>query len=307
MKLVNYIDPKRIFIGLEGSSKEEVIRNMIDKTAKGDKEFSRLKHKIHEEVMDRENTVSTAMGSGIMIPHARVEGYDDVVISIGILKKPLTCDIPAMRITDEVEVVILIVSEILKNKVMLKLMAGLSKVMMKSPIILDKMKSAKTSKEVFDALKDINIKIENRITADDVMDPSITPVNITDTLDTVAKKMIIEEKPGFPVIDNKNRFLGEITERELISFGMPEYINVMSDLSFLTVGEPFEEYLKNEKTTEITNIYRKDVPVVDRHAPIMDICFMMVKNGYTRIYVVENEKYFGTILRSNIIKKVLHI
>ena len=33
----------------------------------------------------------------------------------------------------------------------------------------------------------------------------------------------------------------------------------------------------------------------------------MVTQGNTRLYVVENGKYYGTIFRSDIIKKVLHI
>ncbi len=104
------------------------------------------------------------------------------------------------------------------------------------------------------------------------------------------------------------RFLGEITERELIEFGMPKYTSVMQDLSFLTVGEPFEEYLINEKTATIEELYRrKDVLIVDRKESIMEICFLMVNKGKTRLYVVENGHYFGMIQRSDIIKKVLHI
>jgi PTS system nitrogen regulatory IIA component len=76
----------------------------------------------------------------------------------------------------------------------------------------------------------------------------------------------------------------------------------------MTVGEPFEGYLLNEKTTTIDEIYRKEgLFVVDREAPIMEISFLIVNKGATRIYVVEDGKYYGMILRSDIIKKVLHI
>lgn len=33
---------------------------------------------------------------------------------------------------------------------------------------------------------------------------------------------------------------GEITEKELIDFGMPDHLSLMSDLNFLTVGEPLK-------------------------------------------------------------------
>ena len=109
--------------------------------------------------------------------------------------------------------------------------------------------------------------------------------------------------------ENKNgNFLGEITERELIAYGMPNYLSLMEDLNFLTVGEPFEEYLVNESKVTIKNLYRvSNEIVIDRKTPIMEICFIMVNKGITRLYVVDNGKYYGMIKRSDIIKKVLHI
>lgn len=68
--------------------------------------------------------------------------------------------------------------------------------------------------------------------------------------------MILEETSGLPVVDKNGNFLGEITERELIDYGMPEYLSLMGDLNFLTVGEPFEEYLVNESKVTIKNLYR---------------------------------------------------
>ncbi len=102
-------------------------------------------------------------------------------------------------------------------------------------------------------------------------------------------------------------FVGEITERELIEYGMPKYTSLMSDLSFMTVGEPFEEYFKNEERVTVEELYRKNPVIVDRKASIMEISFTMVTKGNTRLYVVEEGQYFGSIVRSDIIKKVLHI
>lgn len=46
---------------------------------------------------------------------------------------------------------------------------------------------------------------------------------------------------------------------------MPEYLSLMGDLNFLTVGEPFEEYLVNESKVTIKNLYRisNDI-IIDR-------------------------------------------
>ena len=306
MKLSSYLNPRCIYLNLEGDTKEDIIGQMIDNTAKHDKTFNESVALIRKSVFVREAEVSTAMGSGIAIPHARIDGYDDILISIGIMKEPIECDMADMRSKDQVKIFFMITAETLKNKVILKIMSSITKIALKDKVLLEKLKNAKTGAEVHDLLSHINVKID-KITAEDVMDPTIKPVSLDDTLDNIARRLITEEKPGFPVVDNNGYFLGEMTERELISFGMPDYTSVMDDLNFFTIGEPFEEYLKNEKTATISEIYRKKTIVVDRKTPIMEICLLMVNKGFTRIYVVEKGKYYGTILRSHIIKKVLHI
>ena len=64
---------------------------------------------------------------------------------------------------------------------------------------------------------------------------------------------------------------------------------------------------KNEHLVTVNELYRKTAEIIDRKSSIMEICFLMVSKGNTRLYVVENGTYFGTIFRSDIIKKVLHI
>ena len=63
-----------------------------------------------------------------------------------------------------------------------------------------------------------------------------------------------------------------------------------------------------EKIATIEKLYRREnVIIVDRKAPIMEICFLMVNRGKIRIYVIEDVGYLGMIQRSDIIRKVLHI
>ena len=308
MKLSSYLDPKLIFTDLEGQDKEEIIIEMIDRAACHDKGLAAMKARVTKGVIDREREISTAMGMGIAIPHARVEGFTDFIIALGIVKKPVKCQVAALHREEDVKLFVLIVSEVLKNKRMLKMISGIMKIAVKNPDTLQRIKSSGNPHEIFELIKDAEIEIDGRITAEDVLSPDLMPAHPADTLEKVAKRLIIEERTGLPVVGECGNFLGEITERELIEFGMPKYISVMQDLSFLTVGEPFEEYLVNEKIATIEELYRrKDLLVVDRKAPIMEICFLMVNKGKTRIYVVEDGRYYGMIQRSDIIKKVLHI
>lgn len=308
MKLSSYLDPAFIYTNIEAETKEEVVREILNRISARDRGVARMKDTIFKGIMAREEEISTCMGMGIAIPHARIDGFDDFLISIATVRKPISCQVASLNQADDVKVFILIASEVLKNKRMLKVMSGIMKMATKTPEVLEEIKTATDPSKIFQLIKRKDIEIDGKITAEDVLSPDLQPVLPSDTLEEVAKRLIVEGRAGLPVVGENGRFLGEITERELIEFGMPKYTSVMQDLSFLTVGEPFEEYLVNEKTATIEELYRrKDVLTVDRREAIMEICFLMVNKGKTRLYVVENGHYFGMIQRSDIIKKVLHI
>lgn len=308
MKLSSFFDDKLIFFDVAGNSMDEVIGNMVDRTSEVNKRVAERKKQVKAAALKRENEISTAMGYGVAIPHARLENFDDFLVVMGITSHPVEAEVGLTGKHDEVTVVFMILSDVLKNKNMLKVMSGISKLVMKNPGIMDEIRKCKSPAQIISLIEKSHVEVGQRIIADDVVTPDIPPVTPQATLEEIAKRLIMEMRPGFAVVDRDGKFLGEITERELISFGMPKYTSIMDDLSFMTVGEPFEGYLLNEKTTVIDGIYRtQGLFIVDRQAPIMEISFLIVNKGATRIYVVENGKYYGMILRSDIIKKVLHI
>lgn len=309
MKFSSYLDPQFIFTDLKGKTPEEVIREMVGRLAVKDKKVEEFQEQIIKSVIKREEEISTGMGNGIAIPHARIENFNDFIVSIGILEDPIEVEIAATNKNDKVKLVFLIISDVLKNKNILKVMSAVSKIALKRKPLLEKIKAEKNPNKIVEYIQESNIEIDHRIIAEDVLSPDVEPATPDNTLEEIAKRLILEQTSGLPVVDNKGYFLGEITERELIDYGMPDYLSLMGDLNFLTVGEPFEEYLVNEATTTIEKLYRRDDKIkIDRKTPIMEICFIMVNKGLTRLYVLDDEgKYYGMIKRSDIIKKVLHI
>ena len=311
MKFSSYLNTDYIFPNLEASSKEEIIRKIVSKVAEDDRVVGEQKDEIIKNILKREEEISTCIGGGIFLPHTRMIDFSDFIIAVATVKGKIVSDIGGTNETDEIKVVFLIVSDVLKNKNLLKAMSVISKIGLKQPEVIEKIKKSNSPKEIYELLAANDIELEHKIIAEDVLSPEIRPAKENDTLEEIAKRLILEQKSALPVLSDDNVLLGEITERELIGFGMPEHLSLMSDLNFLTVGEPFEEYLLNESTMTIKDIYRKDIKhlMIDKDTPIMEICFKMVYKGMHRLYVVnpKNNKYLGIINRSDIIKKVLHI
>ena len=308
MKFSSYLDPQFIFTDLKGANSEAIITEMIDRIADKDKIVRENKSFIIDAVIRREREIPTGIGNGIAIPHARLENLNDFIVAIGLLDTPIEGEIGATHQKDEVSLVFLIISDVLKNKNILKVMSAVSKIALRKKDLLEKIKKERNPKKVIEYIQQADIELDHKIVAEDVLSPDVKPATPDNTLEDIATRLILEETSGFPVVDKNGNFLGEITERELIAYGMPNYLSLMEDLNFLTVGEPFEEYLVNESKVTIKNLYRvSNEIVIDRKTPIMEICFIIVNKGITRLYVVDNGKYYGMIKRSDIIKKVLHI
>ncbi|MCX3066363.1 MAG: PTS sugar transporter subunit IIA [Cetobacterium sp.] len=307
MKLSSYLSEDKIISNLKGETFEELITNLLKELAKTNKQVKVEQEIMKKAILKRESEASTYIGNGVAIPHARLEYFDDIVVSIAFPEKNVTMK-NIMGEDEPVDFIVLIVADVLKNKNILKIMSGISRLCLKNKDVFKEILKYKSPEKTIEILNKMKIEIDHNITAEDLFTTSILPAKENNTLEDIAKRIIMDRVSGIPVVDNHNNFLGEITERELISFGMPKHTTILNDLSFLTVGEPFENYLVNEKITTIKDLYRTEgIITIDKDASLMEISYIFMNKGVTRIYVLENNKYIGLIFRSDIIKKILHI
>ncbi len=305
MKLSSFLESKFICVDFEAESNIEVIDRMIEKMSLKDETVLKMKKEIVGAVENREKEITTAVGNSILIPHARVENFDDIILGIAVIRKPYSVKNAILQ-DDKIKLVFMIIAGQTKNKLLLKIMAAISKlVQIKGKV--EELCSKRDGEEIIEVIKNSEVDVSERLTAEDIVNSEIEPAKLENSLEDIAKRFMVEGITGLPVVDKKGKFIGEITERELIEYGMPKYASLFNDLSFLTVGEPFEQYFKNEKKVHVEDLYRKNPLIVDRKMPIMELCFMMVTKGNTRIYVVEDSVYYGMIVRGDIIKKVLHV
>lgn len=79
--MTNYLDASLIkFLALQ--SKNEAIDSLIDLLDRSGKLFD--KDFFRKAIYERENLVSTGIGMGVAIPHAKLKGFKDFFIAIGI-------------------------------------------------------------------------------------------------------------------------------------------------------------------------------------------------------------------------------
>lgn len=83
VRISNYLDVSLISF-LEVESRDEALKALIDALGKAGK--IRDKNKFFKAILEREKIVSTGIGMGVAIPHAKQKDFDNFFIAIGIQK-----------------------------------------------------------------------------------------------------------------------------------------------------------------------------------------------------------------------------
>lgn len=72
---------------LDVDKRDEAIKSIVDKIYRAGK--LQDKNSFYQAIIEREKIVSTGIGMGAAIPHAKLPLYDDFFIAIGVLRKGL--------------------------------------------------------------------------------------------------------------------------------------------------------------------------------------------------------------------------
>lgn len=83
MKISKYLDPKCLLF-FEADTRDEAIRALVSTLDQCGKLKDRKS--FYEAICGREAIVSTGIGMGVAIPHAKLSDYEDFFIAVGILQ-----------------------------------------------------------------------------------------------------------------------------------------------------------------------------------------------------------------------------
>lgn len=87
MDITSFISTDSIAVGLEVRSKDELIEKLLNLADKSGK-ITNIEE-ARTAVLEREKLLSTGIGDGVAIPHAKTQAVSDTICSVAILKKPV--------------------------------------------------------------------------------------------------------------------------------------------------------------------------------------------------------------------------
>ncbi|MBU2494517.1 MAG: PTS sugar transporter subunit IIA [Bacteroidetes bacterium] len=90
MKISDFLSGGKIIAELKGNTKEDIINELINLYADDEKIVDI--EKVRKAVVDREKIMSTGVGKGFAIPHAKTNDVNDIIAAFGKLKEPVNFD-----------------------------------------------------------------------------------------------------------------------------------------------------------------------------------------------------------------------
>ncbi|MBU1864006.1 MAG: PTS sugar transporter subunit IIA [Candidatus Omnitrophica bacterium] len=301
MKLSSVFNKKLINLNLQARNKEEAFNELIDLVGTQHKALD--KDKILRAIMERESQQSTYLGKSLALPHARIEGLDDFIIVCGRSAQGLQYD----REKDSVKFVIMILSCKTKINTLLQTMGALATFFSEEGLV-QQVTNATSPDEFVKAIIKSNISIKQTLVAKDIMRKNIANLSLQQTLKEVIDLFFEKNISGAPVLDTDGTVLGVVTEKEIISIGIPKYMSMMDNISFLKDFEPFEEIFKKEDEILVKDIYSKKFIFAHENVSVIQLAFSFVNKNCRRILVIDdNNKLQGLIMRKDLIRKVIHV
>jgi fructose-specific phosphotransferase system IIA component len=144
--LSEILSEKSIKIGLEVSSKQQLLEELLVMASESGRIIN--SEQAMAEIIQREKIMSTGIGNGIALPHAKTNAVSENVGALAILSNPI--DYEALD-SNPVNIVFMLLSKDNNVSFHLKLLSSISK-MMNNPETKHNILNATSSKEILEII-----------------------------------------------------------------------------------------------------------------------------------------------------------
>ena len=298
VKLSNLLDPRLILLDEGVSSIDGAIAAGV--AAFSDQQLHALRREdVLAKVRERQALGGTVFPTGIAIPHARLAGFDDILIAA--IRPRLPIPVEGQK---PVELLWLVLTSQAASSTYLKVLANLAK-LSKDADAMRALGRAESASRFIDIVERGGYEIEKGLHVSDIMSREVTTILDTATLRELTDLMFTRTLRYLPVVDSAGALVGEVGVLDLIAAGIPDYVYRVGSLKFLDEFEPMEDLLKNEGTILVRSIMKPPVRSIAPDSSVLAVAFEMTRSRKRHFPVVENGRIVGVVSSMDILSKVL--
>ncbi|MDD5625479.1 MAG: PTS sugar transporter subunit IIA [Candidatus Cloacimonetes bacterium] len=299
MLLADFLDPRTIVFEQRILTREQIYRDIIERICLFHKDIlSNYDDNLLRAILDREKEAPMVYPSGIAIPHIRLDGLADTLIGMTFLQTPLNYN------GIKVNWIVMIFTDKTSSKIYLNIVAALLKISQDSEI-MNQLRSFNDGIEVINYLRQCKITVGQELSVADLMVKNPVCIQSDDTLSKINSLMNEFNISLVPVVDENGNYVGEVDILNVLKVGMPDYLMMIDDITFLRSYEPLESLFEKEEIVKAGEIMQKNARVLSPTTSIVETVYYMIKENKRHFCIVDKEYLVGIITAMDIFRKVI--
>ena len=153
MELSQLLDQTNVAVGVDVSDKDSLLEAVIDLIA--DRKEVNDADRMRQAILDRESTMSTGVGKGLGLPHAKTSAVDEILAALIVAKEPV--DFASMD-NEPVRIVFLLVGKQDAKSQHVRILSRISR-MMNQNDARERILEASNTEELLNVIRDIESQL----------------------------------------------------------------------------------------------------------------------------------------------------
>jgi CBS domain-containing protein len=144
-------------------------------------------------------------------------------------------------------------------------------------------------------------------TVREIMETDVVAVKAEDDVEGVLKLLRRHDLPGVPVVDDRGRCVGIVTESDLViadeqgDLHLPHYIELFGGVVYLEPLKHFEERIRKAFASKVRDMMSADPVTITAGATVEEAARLIATKRHNRLPVVEDGRLVGVVTRLDVL------
>jgi PTS system nitrogen regulatory IIA component len=299
MQLASLLVPRLVFLRRAYAGKDEMINDLVREVFHTRYKITCGEEDVKAAIRDRESLGGTVFPSGLAVPHARLDNFDDILFVVCVPASPIFFEGMPIRL------MVLVLTGHATSAMYLNTLAALVKLSTDKDYF-ERLLASSSPQNFIHILRERNMEVKKEVLVQAIMSREFHPLHpdntVKDAIDTFYKY-----RTGYiPILDENNVFVGELSVFDVFDKGIPHYAKKVGNLKFMKSFEAFETFLDLENTIKIREVMKNYTVTLEEDSPIIEAIMKITREQKRNIPVVRNgRELVGIVSFMDIIHKVI--
>ncbi len=299
MRLSTLLSEELVLSDMSAGNKNEAIATLL---AVIGRRFPLLDMEtIAAAIDERERVENTSYGHGYAFPHARTDAVERMYIAFGVSKGGLSDKTPD-DVTLRAVCLMLTPSNI--SQLYLQTLSAFAR-FARDPQNLKRLLDARGVAAVIEVVHQSGVNVDRELLVRDIMVEKVISVTTDKSLKEVANLFYKHRIGEMPVVDDQDRVVGQISNRDLIKAALSDFGSMLGKSPTSDELSILDDLLKTQEKLTVDEIMWRDIVTTTEDTPVVRLATAMLNANLRMVPVVRDGKLVGVVVMSDIVSKII--